>query len=121
MLNAKNVTTFAGARMWDSSTVCMFCFSAKRDTVTLDHKDADSFFFFEGVCLVEHESGNNASAISPPNTDGSVDHGIFQLNDNYWCDGTSRNASRTYKNACKTSCDCELPLLNNQSSMKCPK
>lgn len=37
------------------------------------------------VCLVEFESRFNTSAIYGPNTNGSFDWGLFQINDGWWC------------------------------------
>ncbi|BES99953.1 lysozyme [Nesidiocoris tenuis] len=37
------------------------------------------------VCIAEHESSLNTSAVGPPNWDQSRDHGLFQINDRYWC------------------------------------
>lgn len=39
-----------------------------------------------GICLVRWESDFNTSAIGSLNTDGSLDHGLFQISDRYWCD-----------------------------------
>ncbi|KAL0881706.1 hypothetical protein ABMA27_001507 [Loxostege sticticalis] len=38
------------------------------------------------VCLVEGESSGQTDVVGPPNTDGSRDHGLFQINDRYWCE-----------------------------------
>ncbi|XP_023708064.1 lysozyme X-like [Cryptotermes secundus] len=37
------------------------------------------------LCIAEHESNLDTAAIGTLNTDGSKDHGIFQINDRYWC------------------------------------
>ncbi|KAM7428890.1 hypothetical protein ABFA07_020201 [Porites harrisoni] len=37
------------------------------------------------LCLVNHESGFQYDIVHE-NSDGSKDYGIYQLNDNYWCD-----------------------------------
>ncbi|XP_063377699.1 lysozyme-like [Cydia fagiglandana] len=37
------------------------------------------------VCLVEKESGFRTDAIGKLNGDSSWDHGLFQVNDRYWC------------------------------------
>lgn len=37
------------------------------------------------VCLIQRESGFNASAIGGPNSNGSFDWGLFQVNDGWWC------------------------------------
>ncbi|XP_067140633.1 lysozyme c-1-like [Centruroides vittatus] len=36
------------------------------------------------LCLIRHESNFNSRATNR-NIDGSIDHGIFQINDRYWC------------------------------------
>uniref|UniRef100_A0A0A9XIY9 lysozyme n=1 Tax=Lygus hesperus TaxID=30085 RepID=A0A0A9XIY9_LYGHE len=37
------------------------------------------------VCIAKWESSYNTGAVGPPNSDGSRDHGLFQINDRYWC------------------------------------
>uniref|UniRef100_A0A8D8ZPG7 lysozyme n=1 Tax=Cacopsylla melanoneura TaxID=428564 RepID=A0A8D8ZPG7_9HEMI len=37
------------------------------------------------VCIATKESDRNSNAVSPVDPDGSKDHGIFQINDRYWC------------------------------------
>lgn len=37
------------------------------------------------VCIAKHESEFNTSAIGSKNVDGSLDHGLFQINDHFWC------------------------------------
>ncbi|XP_044743167.1 lysozyme-like [Chrysoperla carnea] len=37
------------------------------------------------VCLVESESSGDTSVVGGPNTDGSSDYGLFQINDAFWC------------------------------------
>lgn len=39
----------------------------------------------EWMCLVQWESSFNSSAIGGPNTNGSFDWGLFQINEGYWC------------------------------------
>ncbi|OXA64167.1 Lysozyme [Folsomia candida] len=46
-------------------------------------------FFFEGVCTAEAESSRRTEALGGPNSDGTYDHGMFQVNDNYWCSTSS--------------------------------
>lgn len=47
-------------------------------------------YFILGVCLVEAESSGNTAAKGGPNTDGSYDYGLFQINNRYWCkDGSA--------------------------------
>ncbi|XP_059621308.1 lysozyme c-1-like [Phlebotomus argentipes] len=38
------------------------------------------------LCVIQTESSYNSSAIGGPNTNGSFDYGLFQINENYWCD-----------------------------------
>ncbi|KAJ9599858.1 hypothetical protein L9F63_009898 [Diploptera punctata] len=40
---------------------------------------------FLRVCLTLHESSWNTQARGGPNSDGSYDNGLFQINDRYWC------------------------------------
>lgn len=37
------------------------------------------------VCIANHESRFNTAAIGRLNADGSLDHGLFQISDIYWC------------------------------------
>ncbi|GBP19707.1 Lysozyme [Eumeta japonica] len=37
------------------------------------------------VCLVEAESGRRTDVVGGPNSNGSRDYGLFQINDRYWC------------------------------------
>ncbi|XP_054084731.1 uncharacterized protein LOC105221012 [Zeugodacus cucurbitae] len=37
------------------------------------------------VCIAKHESRFNTAAVGRLNTDGSADHGLFQISDLYWC------------------------------------
>ncbi|XP_026464249.1 lysozyme-like [Ctenocephalides felis] len=38
-----------------------------------------------GVCLVESESAGNTSALGILNGRGKFYHGLFQINEEYWC------------------------------------
>ncbi|GAB6024888.1 hypothetical protein CHUAL_009998 [Chamberlinius hualienensis] len=49
------------------------------------------------LCIVEHESSYDTRARNPYNYDGSSDHGLFQVNDRYWC-------SPGGANVCKMPC-----------------
>ncbi|CAG9785787.1 unnamed protein product [Diatraea saccharalis] len=51
------------------------------------------------VCLVEKESSRRTHVIGPPNDDGSRDHGLFQINDHYWC-----NDSNVPGKGCHVTC-----------------
>lgn len=37
------------------------------------------------VCIATKESNRNSRSVSKKNWNGSRDHGIFQINDKYWC------------------------------------
>lgn len=37
------------------------------------------------MCIVQRESNFDTSAIGRLNADGSLDHGLFQISDIYWC------------------------------------
>ncbi|XP_013149147.1 PREDICTED: lysozyme-like [Papilio polytes] len=41
------------------------------------------------VCLVESESSRRTDVIGKPNSDGSRDYGLFQINNKYWCSTTN--------------------------------
>ncbi|CAB3238779.1 unnamed protein product [Arctia plantaginis] len=41
------------------------------------------------VCLIEAESSRNTGIVSQPNSNGSRDWGLFQINDKYWCSTTN--------------------------------
>nr|WJJ70445.1 venom protein U-MPTX.22-Mc25 [Megalopyge crispata] len=51
------------------------------------------------TCLVQSESSGRTDVIGPPNSDGSRDHGLFQINDRYWC-----NDSDVPGKECKVTC-----------------
>jgi hypothetical protein len=57
------------------------------------------YFLNSGVCLVEKDSGRNTAAIGGPNSNGSRDHGLFQINDRFWC-----NNSNTPGKDCNVTC-----------------
>lgn len=54
------------------------------------------------VCIAEHESSYRTWIVGPPNSDGSRDHGIFQINDRYWC---LPSDGRRSSNGCNVNCD----------------
>lgn len=65
------------------------------------------------VCLIEHESSFRTNVVGPPNTDGSRDYGLFQINSRYWCsgDGPSHNMCRI---------PCRMLLSNDMThSIRC--
>ncbi|XP_066469532.1 lysozyme C, milk isozyme-like [Tiliqua scincoides] len=53
------------------------------------------------VCMAFYESRFNTAAVGPPNSDGSRDYGIFQINSRYWC----TNGQGPSANGCRTSCN----------------
>ncbi|XP_061192109.1 lysozyme 1-like [Saccostrea echinata] len=53
------------------------------------------------VCMAEFESSYRTNVISPPNIDGSRDHGLFQINDYWNCDPQN---GQTTKNGCNANC-----------------
>lgn len=42
-------------------------------------------FFNVGVCLINAESRKNTGAKGGPNSNGSFDYGLFQINSRFWC------------------------------------
>lgn len=46
-----------------------------------------------------NESRGNTSAIAGPNQNGSYDYGLFQINDNYWCEHGKPG------NGCQIACE----------------
>merc|ERR1711872_431015 len=61
------------------------------------------------VCLVQWESSYNTGATNH-NSNGSTDYGLFQINDNYWCDDTGAG------NDCNIACN---KLLDSSISDDC--
>ncbi|CAL4084132.1 unnamed protein product, partial [Meganyctiphanes norvegica] len=54
------------------------------------------------VCIAQYESTFNTEAINKFNWDGSMDYGLFQLNNKYWCKDEDENPS--FQNVCRMSC-----------------
>ncbi|XP_037722422.1 uncharacterized protein LOC119555222 isoform X1 [Drosophila subpulchrella] len=52
------------------------------------------------VCIAQHESSFNTAAVGKLNSDGSEDHGLFQISDIYWC-----SHDQTSGKACHIECD----------------
>ncbi|XP_017137324.1 lysozyme B-like [Drosophila miranda] len=67
------------------------------------------------ACIADHESSYRTDVVGPPNSDGSQDYGIFQINDYYWCAPPS---GRFSYNQCDVSCNA---LLDNTitESVRC--
>ncbi|CAD7088813.1 unnamed protein product [Hermetia illucens] len=64
------------------------------------------------ICLIQHESSFNDQAVGAINYNGTQDFGLFQINNQWWCQG---NVS-SY-NSCGIAC---TALLGNLSaSWKC--
>ncbi|KAH8402837.1 hypothetical protein KR222_002258, partial [Zaprionus bogoriensis] len=53
------------------------------------------------VCIAQHESSLNTSAVGRLNADGSEDHGLFQISDLFWCDHEGGRGGK----ACHIACD----------------
>ncbi|XP_067646312.1 mucin-4 isoform X1 [Eurosta solidaginis] len=68
------------------------------------------------VCIAEHESHFDTSAVGRRNADGSVDHGIFQISDLYWC----AHGQWAARKACGLTCD-KLLDANISDDLKCAK
>lgn len=54
------------------------------------------------TCIADHESNYRTNVVGPPNSDGSNDYGIFQINGLYWCQPPD---GRFSYNGCKISCN----------------
>ncbi|KAL4715305.1 hypothetical protein ACJJTC_004757 [Scirpophaga incertulas] len=67
------------------------------------------------VCLMEGESSRRTDVTGPPNTDGSRDHGLFQINDRYWC-----NNGPTPGKQCRVTC-ADLRTDDITKASKCAK
>ncbi|RVE49532.1 hypothetical protein evm_005873 [Chilo suppressalis] len=67
------------------------------------------------VCLVEKESGRRTNAIGPTNSNGSRDHGLFQINDKYWCSTTNKPGKD-----CNVTC-AQLRTNDITKACKCAK
>ncbi|KAH8371262.1 hypothetical protein KR093_006767, partial [Drosophila rubida] len=68
----------------------------------LDNLDVPRNEIPHWVCIARHESSYRTWVIGPPNTDGSRDHGLFQINDLYWCQPSNGRFSH---NGCHTMCE----------------
>uniref|UniRef100_A0A0K8WLU1 lysozyme n=1 Tax=Bactrocera latifrons TaxID=174628 RepID=A0A0K8WLU1_BACLA len=61
------------------------------------------------VCIAQHESNFDTSAVGRLNADGSADHGLFQISDLYWCSHDRYSGGK----ACGLQC---TKLLDNDIS-----
>ncbi|XP_054859563.1 lysozyme C, milk isozyme-like [Eublepharis macularius] len=52
------------------------------------------------ICMAYYESRFNSRAVGRPNSDGSRDYGIFQINSRWWCS----NGKGKTANGCRKSC-----------------
>ncbi|KAL1132688.1 hypothetical protein AAG570_010640 [Ranatra chinensis] len=66
------------------------------------------------VCLVEAESSRNTGKIGGPNRNGSYDHGLFQINDKYWCSVGHKGKD------CNVKCE-DLKTNDITASVACAK
>uniref|UniRef100_A0AB38ZEA5 lysozyme n=1 Tax=Ectomocoris sp. TaxID=3104572 RepID=A0AB38ZEA5_9HEMI len=64
------------------------------------------------VCLVEAESSRDTSKKGGPNRNGSYDHGLFQINDKYWCKNGQKGGD------CNVKCE-DLRADDISASIKC--
>lgn len=55
------------------------------------------------ICLTYYESSWRTSVKGGPNTNGSFDYGLFQINDGYWCYASSPSSAAKY-NDCNINC-----------------
>lgn len=67
------------------------------------------------VCIAQYESSFNTKAVGRPNSNGSRDWGLFQINDIYWC----QSKGRSY-NMCKMSCN-DLLTDSIAKSVQCAR
>ncbi|KAL4715317.1 hypothetical protein ACJJTC_004769 [Scirpophaga incertulas] len=67
------------------------------------------------VCLVEYETARRTNVIGPGYSDGSRDHGLFQINDRQWC-----NNGPTPGKKCKVTC-ADLRTDDITKASKCAK
>ncbi|RVE51867.1 hypothetical protein evm_003487 [Chilo suppressalis] len=100
-------------------TVCLQC-EAKTFTVCeLVHELRKQKFpeneMRDWVCLVEMESTRRTHVTGSPNSDGSKDHGLFQINDRYWC-----NDSNVPGKECHVTCG-QLRSDDISSASTCAK
>ena len=60
------------------------------------------------ICLIKSESSMNTTAVNY-NTDGSIDYGLFQINDRYWC----QTSGNSFPNVCGFDCTSKPDQLIN--------
>ncbi|XP_013117888.1 lysozyme 1B-like [Stomoxys calcitrans] len=69
------------------------------------------------LCIAEFESRFNTDAIGSRNMDGSLDYGIFQISDKFWCKPQNESAFHFY-NECNVDC-IELMQDDITKAVKC--
>ncbi len=58
------------------------------------------------LCLIEHESAYNTQAYNDANSDGSIDFGLYMINDYYWCyNPDNDDKDGTLYNDCNVDCE----------------
>ncbi|XP_054091050.1 uncharacterized protein LOC105211205 [Zeugodacus cucurbitae] len=67
------------------------------------------------TCIAEHESSYRTDVVGPPNSDGSNDYGIFQINNLYWCQPANGHFSY---NQCHIGCNALL-TDDIETSVRC--
>ncbi|XP_061391442.1 lysozyme 1B [Musca vetustissima] len=75
------------------------------------------------LCIVQYESRFNTHVIGSRNTDGSLDYGIFQISDKYWCKPPTTTEDPPlvhYFNECEVDC---MDLMQDDitEAVKCAK
>ncbi|KAF4518952.1 hypothetical protein B566_EDAN007738 [Ephemera danica] len=60
------------------------------------------------TCIAYYESRYNSAAKGGPNSNGSYDHGMWQINDNYWCAGDNPGLSNDCNKPCTAFRDNDL-------------
>lgn len=75
------------------------------------------------VCIAQHESNLNTEAVGRLNLDGSLDHGIFQISDIYWCSrwgsgkGCNLSCSQLQNNDISDDVECLKIIFNEQQRL----
>ncbi|TMW51777.1 hypothetical protein DOY81_003158 [Sarcophaga bullata] len=91
----KNTVQHSPTKSHHTSSTYNDIFKASSTTISASSRDISTW-----VCIAEYESQFNTAAIGRLNTDGSADHGLFQISDKYWCTHDAYGGK-----ACNLSCD----------------
>jgi lysozyme C len=92
--------------------LAIFCLTIEQNSAKIFSKcelARDMFYYNfpkadlpDWMCLVKHESSFNSGVKGGPNSDGSYDYGIFQINSRYWCRPGKRGGE------CNIECESKL-------------